>query len=135
MGNQALYVGYARLDITPEEPVPRGGMGNYATRISTSIRDRIYTTCTAFSDEQGETALFIKVSGEEVEMMDPVISADDIVYFYSDEGIYAVNGKKAKKIIEDAMFGEEGGYVYIMDEDTLYVARGTRSPKKLVSID
>lgn len=76
-----------------------------------------------------------KVSGEEIEMTRPVISADDIVYFYSDESIYAVKGKKAKKIIEDAMFGEEGGYVYIMDEDTLYVARGTRSPKKLVSID
>ena len=76
-----------------------------------------------------------KVSGEEIEMTRPVISADDIVYFYSDESIYAVNGKKAKKIIEDAMFGEEGGYVYIMDEDSLYVARGTRSPKKLVSID
>ena len=76
-----------------------------------------------------------RVSSEEVEMMDPVISSDDIVYFYSDGSIYAVNGKKAKKIIEDAMYGAEGGYVYIMDEDSLYVARGTRSPKKLVSID
>lgn len=55
--NDALLVGYARVDITPTEPVPLGGLGNADKRISTSVHDRLYTTCIAFTDADGETAL------------------------------------------------------------------------------
>ena len=36
---------------------------------------------------------------------------------------------------EKGYFGEFGGYVYIMDEDTLYGARGRSKPKLLIERD
>lgn len=51
-------VGYGRVDITPyEEAVPLAGYGNTSTRMSTGCADRLYTTCIAFTDAEGETVL------------------------------------------------------------------------------
>lgn len=55
---EGLHVGYAREKILPETPVPMGGYGNSANRISTGFLDYPYMTCVAFT-EDGETVLMI----------------------------------------------------------------------------
>lgn len=57
MENNQIQVGYARVDITPQKPVPMGGYGNPAVRISEEVRDPLFATCLAFTDSQGNTAL------------------------------------------------------------------------------
>ncbi len=56
-----LLVGYARMDITPTESVPLAGIGNTSQRMSTNVRDNLYTTCVAFTDAQGETVLMFNM--------------------------------------------------------------------------
>ena len=75
-----------------------------------------------------------KVSSDEL-LAPPVIDRNDVVYYNADESVYAVKGKKEKKVIDEAFCGDIGGYVYIIDEDNIYAARGQRKPKKLISID
>ncbi len=61
------------------------------------------------------------------------ISKDDVVYYYCEDSLCAAKGKsKGKAIMEDAMFENLGGYVYIADEDAIYSARGKSKPKKLL---
>ena len=52
-----LLVGYARVDITPEKDVPLRGIGNSHMRMPNILIDRLYTTCVAFTDSEGATAL------------------------------------------------------------------------------
>ena len=52
-----LLVGYAKVDITPREPVYLTGYGNDHLRLSDNVLDPIYATCLAFTDESGSTAL------------------------------------------------------------------------------
>lgn len=54
---QEFSVGYAKVEITPEESVPLAGYGNTSTRMSTGFLDRLYTHCTAITDEDGSTVL------------------------------------------------------------------------------
>ncbi len=53
---EGLTAGYARASILPEGPVPMGGYGNSANRISNGYLDIPYVTCLALS-ENGETVL------------------------------------------------------------------------------
>ena len=57
MENEKLLLGYGRAEITPENPVPLGGYGNPAVRVSERVRDPLYATCLAFTDGAGNTAL------------------------------------------------------------------------------
>lgn len=50
-------VGFARVDITPTESVPLAGYGNTSQRMSDSVRDPLYSSCTALTDENGATVL------------------------------------------------------------------------------
>lgn len=50
-------VGYGRINITPEESVPLAGAGNTSQRMSKGVLTYLYTTCLAFTDAKGETAL------------------------------------------------------------------------------
>ena len=52
-----LNVGYAKVNITPNESVPMGGYGNAIHRLSDHVLNDLYATCLAFSDERGEPAL------------------------------------------------------------------------------
>lgn len=52
-----LQIGYARVDITPEESVPLAGYGNTLARMSQNILSRLYTTCIAITDGDGTTAI------------------------------------------------------------------------------
>lgn len=55
---QNLNVGFARVDITPEQYGPMGGHGDDAHRICTYINDRPTGTCIAFTDDRDNTLLF-----------------------------------------------------------------------------
>lgn len=55
--NSVLYAGYARVDITPQEPVPLRGYGNTSTRISNNILSNLYATCIAFTGSDNNTVL------------------------------------------------------------------------------
>ena len=55
--NHTLSVGFGRTNISPTESVPLGGYGNTSTRMSQSIKDEIYATCIAISDETGNAIL------------------------------------------------------------------------------
>lgn len=52
-----MRVGYGKACITPQESVPIAGMGNTSKRMSTEIRDELYATCIAFTDEAEQTVL------------------------------------------------------------------------------
>lgn len=55
---EGLQVGYAREKIMPESPVPLGGYGNSANRISTGFLDYPYATCVSFTEGE-DTVLLI----------------------------------------------------------------------------
>ena len=52
-----LSVGFGQADITPTESIPLHGLGNPPGRMSEEVRDHLYTTCIAFTDETGNTIL------------------------------------------------------------------------------
>lgn len=54
-------VGYARVDITPDEPVPLSGYGNNQYRVSQQVLDRIYVSCAAITDEQDNTIMMFSI--------------------------------------------------------------------------
>jgi len=54
-----MSVGFGRTDITPSEPVPMGGL--HDVRISDGIKDRIYATCVAFTDENDNTMILFSI--------------------------------------------------------------------------
>jgi len=55
--DHSLQVGFGRVDISPQDPVPMGGYSNSLERISTEVSDPLYATCIAFTDETGNTVL------------------------------------------------------------------------------
>jgi hypothetical protein len=57
MNQELLQVGYARVNITPEESVPLAGYGNTSMRLSQSVRDETFATCAAITDASGRTVL------------------------------------------------------------------------------
>jgi len=57
MAENTLLVGFGRVDITPKESVPLGGLGNGHARMPSYVHDNLYTTCIAFTDEEGSTTL------------------------------------------------------------------------------
>ena len=50
-------VGYGRADITPTNSVPLAGLGNTDYRMSEKILDKLYATCIAVRDADGEMVL------------------------------------------------------------------------------
>ena len=52
-----LRAGYARVDITPEEPVPLAGMVGLHERLSTGVRDPIFVRAVAL--EEGGTRVAV----------------------------------------------------------------------------
>ena len=52
-------VGYARENITPEDPTALGGYGNASKRLSTGYLDYLYVTCVAITDDQDNTFMLI----------------------------------------------------------------------------
>lgn len=52
-------VGFGRVCITPKESVPLAGYGNTSKRMSQSVDSDLYTTCVAFTDEEGQTLLTV----------------------------------------------------------------------------
>lgn len=57
MNTYDFKVGYARTNISPEEPCPLSGFGSGRNRISNRIMDELYASCIALTDAEGNTAL------------------------------------------------------------------------------
>ena len=53
--SQVLSVGFGKVDVTPKEPVPMNGL--HENRISEDVRDPLYCTCIAFTDEFDNTVI------------------------------------------------------------------------------
>jgi len=56
-----LNVGYCKVDITPDQSMPLGGLGNNAQRMHHTVKHRLYISTTAMTDAVGETILVISV--------------------------------------------------------------------------
>lgn len=54
-----LLVGYAKVDITPEDSVPLAGFGNTDQRMSTGFQSPIFATCIVTTDKNGNSAVII----------------------------------------------------------------------------
>lgn len=50
-------IGFSRVDITPSESIPLAGYSNSSHRMSNRVLDPLYSTCTALTDEEGNTVL------------------------------------------------------------------------------
>ena len=57
-----LKIGYGRVDITPQESVPLRGLGgDTSDRMSKDVKDPLYATCIAFTDETDNTILLFEL--------------------------------------------------------------------------
>lgn len=56
-----FMAGYAKVNITPMDPVPLGSYGNSANRISTGFTDYIYATALALQDAQGNAMVLLGI--------------------------------------------------------------------------
>ena len=56
-----LLVGYGKVDITPNIPLPLQGYGNTDKRISTGYYDPLYATCFAVTDAEGNTTILFGI--------------------------------------------------------------------------
>ena len=54
-------VGFGRVDITPTESMPLSGMGITSKRMSRVVRDGLFATCIAITDEQDTTVLLYTI--------------------------------------------------------------------------
>ena len=54
-----MKIGYARIDITPTEPVPLAGYGNTSFRISQNVLSPLCSACLAVTDDAGNTVLLV----------------------------------------------------------------------------
>lgn len=59
--SEKMLVGYARVDITPEQYTNLGGHGRDHIRMCDKVLERIYATCVAITDAQGQTMLYCPV--------------------------------------------------------------------------
>ena len=59
--SQVLSVGFGKVDVTPTESVPMNGLGTPTDRMSKDVRDPLYLSCTAFTDEFDNTVIMFAV--------------------------------------------------------------------------
>lgn len=69
-----LMVGYARLDITPSTTTPLKGFDGTSARMATTVIEPLCVTCTAITDDKGNTVLMISVDLIHSEFVDSVRS-------------------------------------------------------------
>lgn len=55
--SDTILAGFGRVDVTPQTDVPLRGVGNCHMRMPNVLIDPLYTTCIAFTDEEGNSAL------------------------------------------------------------------------------
>lgn len=63
LGEYDLYAGFARQNITPEEPMPMGGYSNAVRRLHQNVLDDLYVTAIALTDAQGQSILLMNWDG------------------------------------------------------------------------
>ena len=67
MADTGLKAGFARVDISPKEPMPLFGYGNNDKRLHETVLDGICTTCVAFQDDVTTVLLFTNDFGQAFE--------------------------------------------------------------------
>lgn len=67
MTETGLKAGFARVDISPKEPMPLFGYGNNDKRLHETVLDGICTTCVAFQDNVTTVLLFTNDLGQAFE--------------------------------------------------------------------
>ena len=98
-------VGYARVSITPDEPVPLDGYGNNQLRTTNHVLDELYATCIAFRSGE-ETILWFSQD---------LLSAKAILIHQAMERIIARTGVPEDHIFLCCTHTHSGPAVY---EDT-----------------
>ncbi len=68
----AYRVGYARVDITPREPVPLAGFGRSSSRLSRAVASELYASCFAITDAADTTLLLISMDLQRSGREEPV---------------------------------------------------------------
>ena len=68
-------VGFGRTDCTPDFTVSLAGYGNYGYRLNRTVRDHVYASCVAVTDEAGATLLLYGTDNMNLPniVIDPVI--------------------------------------------------------------
>ena len=59
--SESLLIGYAKKCITPKESVPLAGYGNSAARMSQSVINDLYATCTIYSDGKNTPVVLFSI--------------------------------------------------------------------------
>lgn len=74
-GAAGFRVGFAMADITPDEPVPLGGYSRSDLRISQGFISRLYASCLAVTDGEGETVLLFSMDQHNAHHTDEIRKA------------------------------------------------------------
>lgn len=106
--SQLLQVGFARVDITPEEYTTLAGYGDDDHRMCDHIIDRLYGTCVAFRDESGEMLLLCTV--------DLLNAVADTVVAGARNAIHAATGVSEERISVSATHTHAGPSMYCWDD-------------------
>ena len=112
--NETISVGYARVDITPEQYTNLGGNGLDAKRMCDKVLERIYGTCIAMTDAHDETILYCPV--DTVHTRNPV--GDEIR-----EAISEATGVPVSHIMTAASHNHSGPSVSCPGLDTVVLWR------------
>ena len=104
-----LFAGFGRADITPEEYYSLAGFGNDGDRICDFIKDRIFATCVAISDEMDRTVLLITV--------DLLQAKEGTTVKLGREAIAAVTGIPGNRIMISATHTHSAPSMYSMADE------------------
>ena len=64
--SNTLSVGFARVDITPSEPCPLGGLGDTLNRFHKDVKDHIYADCIVITDGTDNTLMMFSIDSRSV---------------------------------------------------------------------
>ena len=107
---QGFLAGFGRADITPEQYCGLAGFGNDGDRICNFIKDRIYATCVAISDETGSTVLLITV--------DLLQGKETTTVKLGREAITAATGIPGERIMIGGTHTHSGPSMYTMEDES-----------------
>lgn len=61
MENKKFQAGFGRIDVTSNAALPLGGYGNPDVRKARAVRNKLFLSCYAITDQNGETALIMNL--------------------------------------------------------------------------
>ena len=84
-----MYVGYAKVDITPEDSVPLTGFGNTNQRMSEGYQTPLFATCIVLTDAEGNSSVIIgyDLTGSKAGVISTLRSSISTEYSIPEENI------------------------------------------------